>query len=152
MTPLTWRPACRVCLFKGQLMSSVSQLLFSSFYLWLLWLLISVFRCVIKSNLGLFWYPCSFQREDSCGKQLTVELFPFALAAPVMTFAGKQRRVFNAYVTFFFPLSFLPPSVDLCSLLQPKKDLHFVMETNNEYKGLLGCFPDTIGVHKVQLE
>lgn len=23
------------------------------------------------------------------------------------------------------------------------------METNNEYKGLLGCFPDTIGVHKV---
>ncbi|XP_061609408.1 sorting nexin-9b isoform X2 [Phyllopteryx taeniolatus] len=31
---------------------------------------------------------------------------------------------------------------------QPKKDLHFLMETNNEYKGLLGCFPDTIGVHK----
>lgn len=24
------------------------------------------------------------------------------------------------------------------------------METNNEYKGLLGCFPDTIGVHKVR--
>lgn len=23
------------------------------------------------------------------------------------------------------------------------------MENNNEYKGLLGCFPDTIGVHKV---
>ncbi|XP_034756770.1 sorting nexin-9b isoform X7 [Etheostoma cragini] len=35
---------------------------------------------------------------------------------------------------------------------QPKKDLHFVMETNNEYKGLLGCFPDTIGVHKAALE
>lgn len=33
---------------------------------------------------------------------------------------------------------------------QPKKDLHFLMETNNEYKGLLGCFPDTIAVHKVQ--
>uniref|UniRef100_A0A673ZWE5 Sorting nexin 9a n=1 Tax=Salmo trutta TaxID=8032 RepID=A0A673ZWE5_SALTR len=32
---------------------------------------------------------------------------------------------------------------------QPRKDLHFLMETNNEYKGLLGCFPDTIGVHKV---
>lgn len=26
------------------------------------------------------------------------------------------------------------------------------METNNEYKGLLGCFPDTIGVHKVGVE
>lgn len=24
------------------------------------------------------------------------------------------------------------------------------METNNEYKGLLGCFPDTIAVHKVR--
>ncbi|XP_068580583.1 sorting nexin-9b isoform X2 [Cebidichthys violaceus] len=35
---------------------------------------------------------------------------------------------------------------------QPKKDLHFVMETNNEYKGLLGCFPDTIGVHKAAIE
>ncbi|MGH0120506.1 UNVERIFIED_CONTAM: hypothetical protein FKN15_066830 [Acipenser sinensis] len=32
---------------------------------------------------------------------------------------------------------------------QPRKDLHFLMEINNEYKGLLGCFPDTIGVHKV---
>ncbi|XP_075905681.1 sorting nexin-9b isoform X2 [Nelusetta ayraudi] len=31
---------------------------------------------------------------------------------------------------------------------QPRKDLHFLMETNNEYKGLLGCFPDTIAVHK----
>ncbi|XP_052391223.1 sorting nexin-9-like isoform X1 [Carassius gibelio] len=35
---------------------------------------------------------------------------------------------------------------------QPKKDLHFLMETNNEYKGLLGCFPDTIGVHKAAIE
>ncbi|TNN74860.1 Sorting nexin-9 [Liparis tanakae] len=35
---------------------------------------------------------------------------------------------------------------------QPKKDLHFVMETNNEYKGLLGCFPDTIGYHKAAIE
>ncbi|XP_075939921.1 sorting nexin-9b isoform X2 [Anarhichas minor] len=35
---------------------------------------------------------------------------------------------------------------------QPRKDLHFVMETNNEYKGLLGCFPDTIGVHKAAIE
>lgn len=26
------------------------------------------------------------------------------------------------------------------------------METNNEYKGLLGCFPDTIAVHKVRQE
>uniref|UniRef100_A0A8D0AQR3 Sorting nexin n=1 Tax=Sander lucioperca TaxID=283035 RepID=A0A8D0AQR3_SANLU len=34
----------------------------------------------------------------------------------------------------------------------PKKDLHFVMETNNEYKGLLGCFPDTIGVHKAAID
>ncbi|XP_056620187.1 sorting nexin-9b isoform X2 [Triplophysa dalaica] len=35
---------------------------------------------------------------------------------------------------------------------QPKKDLHKLMETNNEYKGLLGCFPDTIGVHKAAIE
>uniref|UniRef100_A0A672PK24 Sorting nexin n=1 Tax=Sinocyclocheilus grahami TaxID=75366 RepID=A0A672PK24_SINGR len=35
---------------------------------------------------------------------------------------------------------------------QPKKDLHFLMETNNEYKGLLGCFPDTVGVHKAAIE
>ena len=33
--------------------------------------------------------------------------------------------------------------------VQPRTDLHYLMETNNEYKGLLGCFPDTIGVHKV---
>ncbi|XP_028832602.1 sorting nexin-9a [Denticeps clupeoides] len=35
---------------------------------------------------------------------------------------------------------------------QPKQDLHFLMETNHEYKGLLGCFPDTIGVHKTAIE
>ncbi|XP_066529213.1 sorting nexin-9a [Hoplias malabaricus] len=35
---------------------------------------------------------------------------------------------------------------------QPKKDLHFLMETNSEYKGLLGCFPDIIGVHKAAIE
>ncbi|XP_062303021.1 sorting nexin-9a isoform X1 [Osmerus eperlanus] len=35
---------------------------------------------------------------------------------------------------------------------QPRRDLHFLMETNNEYKGLLGCFPDTIGVHKAAIE
>ncbi|XP_036236577.1 sorting nexin-9 isoform X3 [Molothrus ater] len=31
---------------------------------------------------------------------------------------------------------------------QPKKDLHFLMETNHEYKGFLGCFPDIIAAHK----
>uniref|UniRef100_A0A8C5FAL4 Sorting nexin n=1 Tax=Gadus morhua TaxID=8049 RepID=A0A8C5FAL4_GADMO len=35
---------------------------------------------------------------------------------------------------------------------QPRKDLHFLMETNNEYKGLLGCFPDTLAVHKAGIE
>ncbi|XP_066532970.1 sorting nexin-9b isoform X2 [Hoplias malabaricus] len=35
---------------------------------------------------------------------------------------------------------------------QPRKDLHYLMETNNEYKGLLGCFPDTIGVHKAAID
>uniref|UniRef100_A0A4W3JNA7 Sorting nexin 9 n=1 Tax=Callorhinchus milii TaxID=7868 RepID=A0A4W3JNA7_CALMI len=35
---------------------------------------------------------------------------------------------------------------------QPKKDLHYLMETNQEYKGLLGCFPDIIGVHKSAIE
>uniref|UniRef100_A0A671YYM4 Sorting nexin 9a n=1 Tax=Sparus aurata TaxID=8175 RepID=A0A671YYM4_SPAAU len=32
---------------------------------------------------------------------------------------------------------------------QPQKDLHFLLETNNEYKGLLGCFPEIMAVHKV---
>ncbi|XP_012692184.1 sorting nexin-9a [Clupea harengus] len=35
---------------------------------------------------------------------------------------------------------------------QPKQDLHFLLETNTEYKGLLGCFPDTLGVHKAAIE
>lgn len=33
--------------------------------------------------------------------------------------------------------------------LQPQKDLHFLLEINGEYKGLLGCFPEIIAVHKV---
>ncbi|XP_034017656.1 sorting nexin-9b isoform X2 [Thalassophryne amazonica] len=35
---------------------------------------------------------------------------------------------------------------------QPKKDLHFLMETNNEYKGLLGCFPEIFGDHKAAID
>ncbi|XP_059504464.1 sorting nexin-9 isoform X2 [Stegostoma tigrinum] len=35
---------------------------------------------------------------------------------------------------------------------QPKKDLHYLMETNQEYKGLLGCFPEIISVHKGAIE
>uniref|UniRef100_A0A8C5F2K6 Sorting nexin n=1 Tax=Gopherus evgoodei TaxID=1825980 RepID=A0A8C5F2K6_9SAUR len=35
---------------------------------------------------------------------------------------------------------------------QPRKDLHFLMETNHEYKGFLGCFPDIIGAHKGAIE
>uniref|UniRef100_A0A8I6AC77 Sorting nexin n=1 Tax=Rattus norvegicus TaxID=10116 RepID=A0A8I6AC77_RAT len=35
---------------------------------------------------------------------------------------------------------------------QPKKDLHFLMECNHEYKGFLGCFPDIIGAHKGAIE
>ncbi|XP_061480211.1 sorting nexin-9 isoform X2 [Rhineura floridana] len=35
---------------------------------------------------------------------------------------------------------------------QPKQDLHFLMETNHEYKGFLGCFPDIIGAHKGAIE
>ncbi|CAH2251554.1 sorting nexin-9 isoform X1 [Pelobates cultripes] len=31
---------------------------------------------------------------------------------------------------------------------QPRKDLHFLMETNHEYKGFLSCFPDIISAHK----
>uniref|UniRef100_A0A8D3DKG9 Sorting nexin 9a n=1 Tax=Scophthalmus maximus TaxID=52904 RepID=A0A8D3DKG9_SCOMX len=31
---------------------------------------------------------------------------------------------------------------------QPQKDLLFLLETNSEYKGLLGCFPEIITVHK----
>ncbi|CAL8288273.1 unnamed protein product [Lota lota] len=35
---------------------------------------------------------------------------------------------------------------------QPKRDLHFLLETNTEYKGLLGCFPETLAVHKAAIE
>ncbi|XP_053316834.1 sorting nexin-9 [Spea bombifrons] len=35
---------------------------------------------------------------------------------------------------------------------QPKKDLHFLMETNHEYKGFLSCFPDIISAHKGAIE
>uniref|UniRef100_A0A3Q4HHC0 Sorting nexin 9 n=1 Tax=Neolamprologus brichardi TaxID=32507 RepID=A0A3Q4HHC0_NEOBR len=35
---------------------------------------------------------------------------------------------------------------------QPQKDLHFLLETNSEYKGLLGCFPDIIAVHKAAVD
>lgn len=35
---------------------------------------------------------------------------------------------------------------------QPKKDLHFLMECNHEYKGFLGCFPDIIGAHKAAID
>ncbi|XP_044043501.1 sorting nexin-9-like [Siniperca chuatsi] len=35
---------------------------------------------------------------------------------------------------------------------QPQKDLHFLLETNSEYKGLLGCFPEIIAVHKAAAE
>ncbi|XP_042372131.1 sorting nexin-9-like [Plectropomus leopardus] len=35
---------------------------------------------------------------------------------------------------------------------QPQKDLHFLLETNSEYKGMLGCFPEIISVHKAAVE
>ncbi|XP_026185253.1 sorting nexin-9-like [Mastacembelus armatus] len=35
---------------------------------------------------------------------------------------------------------------------QPQEDLHFLLETNSEYKGLLGCFPEIIAVHKAAVE
>ncbi|KAM4772139.1 sorting nexin-9 isoform 3-T3 [Rhinophrynus dorsalis] len=35
---------------------------------------------------------------------------------------------------------------------QPKKDLHFLMETNHEYKGFLSCFPEIISAHKGAIE
>uniref|UniRef100_A0A3Q1J691 Sorting nexin n=1 Tax=Anabas testudineus TaxID=64144 RepID=A0A3Q1J691_ANATE len=35
---------------------------------------------------------------------------------------------------------------------QPQNDLHFLLETNSEYKGLLGCFPEIIAVHKAAVE
>uniref|UniRef100_A0A3B4TII9 Sorting nexin-9-like n=1 Tax=Seriola dumerili TaxID=41447 RepID=A0A3B4TII9_SERDU len=34
----------------------------------------------------------------------------------------------------------------------PQKDLHFLLETNSEYKGLLSCFPEIIAVHKAAVE
>ncbi|XP_063773728.1 sorting nexin-9 isoform X3 [Pseudophryne corroboree] len=35
---------------------------------------------------------------------------------------------------------------------QPKKDLHYLMETNTEYKGFLSCFPDIISAHKAAID
>uniref|UniRef100_A0A3Q2PLZ6 Sorting nexin n=1 Tax=Fundulus heteroclitus TaxID=8078 RepID=A0A3Q2PLZ6_FUNHE len=35
---------------------------------------------------------------------------------------------------------------------QPQKDLHYLLETNSEYKGLLGCFPEIIAVHKAAVD
>ncbi|XP_028255989.1 sorting nexin-9-like [Parambassis ranga] len=35
---------------------------------------------------------------------------------------------------------------------QPQKDLHFLLETNSEYKGQLGCFPEIIAVHKAAID
>uniref|UniRef100_A0A8C5PIN8 Sorting nexin n=1 Tax=Leptobrachium leishanense TaxID=445787 RepID=A0A8C5PIN8_9ANUR len=35
---------------------------------------------------------------------------------------------------------------------QPRKDLHFLMETNHEYKGFLSCFPDIISAQKGAIE
>lgn len=36
--------------------------------------------------------------------------------------------------------------------LQPQKDLHFLLETNNEYRSLLACFPEIFAVHKVLVD
>uniref|UniRef100_A0A7N6A6H6 Sorting nexin n=1 Tax=Anabas testudineus TaxID=64144 RepID=A0A7N6A6H6_ANATE len=38
------------------------------------------------------------------------------------------------------------------TLCSPQNDLHFLLETNSEYKGLLGCFPEIIAVHKAAVE
>ncbi|XP_018422696.1 PREDICTED: sorting nexin-9 isoform X1 [Nanorana parkeri] len=35
---------------------------------------------------------------------------------------------------------------------QPRKDLHYLMETNHEYKGFLSCFPDIISAHKAAID
>ncbi|XP_065808195.1 sorting nexin-9 isoform X2 [Labrus bergylta] len=35
---------------------------------------------------------------------------------------------------------------------QPQKDLHFLMETNSEYRGMLGNFPEILAVHKAAVE
>ncbi|XP_074520540.1 sorting nexin-9-like isoform X2 [Halichoeres trimaculatus] len=35
---------------------------------------------------------------------------------------------------------------------QPQRDLHFLLETNNEYRGMLGCFPEIFSVHKSATE
>uniref|UniRef100_A0A8C6LWN8 Sorting nexin 9 n=1 Tax=Nothobranchius furzeri TaxID=105023 RepID=A0A8C6LWN8_NOTFU len=38
------------------------------------------------------------------------------------------------------------------NLSTPQKDLYFLLETNSEYKGLLGCFPEIITVHKAAVD
>lgn len=40
----------------------------------------------------------------------------------------------------------------ILDFLQPQKDLHFLLETNNEYRSLLACFPEIFAVHKVLVD
>ena len=39
----------------------------------------------------------------------------------------------------------------LLSVLQPRNDLEPLMDTLNEYKGILGQFPDVLKVHEVRI-
>uniref|UniRef100_A0A673LLB0 Sorting nexin-9-like n=1 Tax=Sinocyclocheilus rhinocerous TaxID=307959 RepID=A0A673LLB0_9TELE len=71
-------------------------------------------------------------------------------------------KAFQNLSSVFNTSAYPSRKLELCSLKcshrhinfvsQPKKDLHFLMETNHEYKGLLGCFPDTIAVHKAAID
>uniref|UniRef100_A0A8D0AMW2 Sorting nexin n=1 Tax=Sander lucioperca TaxID=283035 RepID=A0A8D0AMW2_SANLU len=88
------------------------------------------------------WKRCTGRIHSLCGSLNTVTTCfnPFSAVGEstltdAMTAAGKTYEEIAQMVAE-----------------QPKKDLHFVMETNNEYKGLLGCFPDTIGVHKAAID
>ncbi|NXW46517.1 SNX9 protein, partial [Nyctiprogne leucopyga] len=73
--------------------------------------------------------------------------------ALVFSTSGYQGTSMASFV-FYFKKKAGKTYEEIASLVadQPKKDLHFLMETNHEYKGFLGCFPDIIGAHKGAIE
>uniref|UniRef100_A0A673VNS4 Sorting nexin n=1 Tax=Salmo trutta TaxID=8032 RepID=A0A673VNS4_SALTR len=73
---------------------------------------------------------------------------------PVDTKVGRLGQTFTPLNGIYMDLREATLTDEIAQMVaeQPRKDLHFLMENNNEYKGLLGCFPDTIGVHKAAIE
>lgn len=81
LTPLTQRPVREICICKGRghrqtyIYYYIKFVLTHYQYLWLFWpyYVVWLVWSVIKWNLGLFWCPSSFQRDDSSGKLMLLQ-------------------------------------------------------------------------------